>query len=244
MKIHDLALIGADTARTRAYIQCLAQRNYMINKCYFMTDDPEAMERSANEYKEDCEIQPYFDRDQPPLFTLKKAGISYEFISTTNINSDICLETIRHIQESNLIYSGYGGQIIKEPFFQLGKTFVHVHSGILPQYRGSTTVYYSLLQEGQCGASAIVMTPGLDAGDVIAEEKFPMPPQGVDIDYIYDPYIRARVLVKAIDVYLEKGSFNGRAQGGKGARTYFIAHPLLRHIVKLEQDIEKEGENK
>lgn len=242
MKIHNLALLGADSARTRAYIQLLIQNNYIINKCYLMTNAPDEMERAAGSYSSKGETYPYFDREQPVLFSLKQAGIPYEFIPTEDINSDICLAAIGRIREGNLIYSGYGGQIIKEPVFQLGKTFIHVHSGILPQYRGSTTVYYSLLQEEQCGASAIIMTPDLDAGDVVAEKRFPMPDQGVDIDYIYDPYIRARVLVKAVGVYLEQGVFSGRAQGKTGARTYFIAHPLLRHIVRLEQEMGKRGD--
>lgn len=239
MRIHNLALLGADNARTRAYIQLLVQQNYIINKCYFMTDDPDIMKQAAIKYQGNSGVHLFFDHEQPPLFLLEKVGIPYDFIQTKDINSDVCLDALQSIPEKYLIYSGYGGQIIKENVFQTGKTFIHVHSGILPQYRGSTTVYYSLLQEGQCGASAIIMTPALDAGDVVAEERFLMPPQGIDIDYIYDPYIRARVLVKAVETYLEKGTFTGRAQGNEGSRTYFIAHPLLRHIVRLEQDCEE-----
>jgi len=236
MKLHDLALLGADTVRTRGYLQLLIKNNYYINNCYIMTNHPDDMEKSACSYSGNEEGSKYFEKEEPILYTLHKAEIPYRFLMTDDINSDICLNAVGQMEESNLIYSGFGGQIIGEPVFKMGKTLIHVHSGILPEYRGSTTLYYSLLKDGYCGASAIKMCPGLDEGDVIAEERFPMPPGNVDIDYIYDPYIRAKVLVKAIESYLEKGRFSGTAQGIQGAKTYFVIHPVLRHIVKLAQE--------
>ena len=47
-----------------------------------------------------------------------------------------------------IIYSGYGGVILKEKVLSQGKKFLHVHGGFLPQYKGSTTNYYSILNEG------------------------------------------------------------------------------------------------
>lgn len=203
-----------------------------------MTDDVEKMQRAADTYQDAGHQSPYFNKNKPSICSLKEADIPYDYIVSNDINSCCCKEALECAPEHNMIYSGFGGQIIKRPIFQTGKTFIHVHSGILPQYRGSTTVYYSLLQENFCGASAIIMTPELDGGDVVAEERFAMPPSGIDIDYIYDPYIRAKVLVKAVQQYLAVGSFMGRPQGTENARTYFIAHPVLRHIVKLTQEAE------
>ena len=74
------------------------------------------------------------------LYTIHKAQLPYTLISTDSINSNSAIEAISKAEEGNLIYSGFGGQIIKKEVFDTGKTFVHVHSGILPNYRGSTTV--------------------------------------------------------------------------------------------------------
>ena len=235
-KLLDFGLIGVDNARTRAYLQLLLEKDYRLHMCYIMTIDPTATEVAASEYEDSVYTTSYFRREEPVLYTLKKAGIPYKLIQTDNINSPSSIYAISEAEESYLIYSGFGGQIIKKEVFDTGKILIHVHSGILPQYRGSTTVYYSLLQEEFCGASAIVMTPGLDKGDVIAESRFPMPPKGVDIDYVYDPYIRAKVLTMAVEHYLTTGTFTRRVQGTEGERTYFIAHPVLRHIVRLMQD--------
>ncbi|MCI9187042.1 MAG: hypothetical protein HFF33_06780 [Oscillospiraceae bacterium] len=235
--LSNFALIGADNPRTRAYLQLLFRGGYRLHTCYIMAKDTSLLEQAAA-YTETKLCSDYFEWEQPILYTLQKAGVPYVLVQTDSINDDCVRELIRGIEEQYLIYSGFGGQIIKKELFDLGKTFIHVHSGILPQYRGSTTVYYSLLQEGICGASAIIMTPKLDDGNVIAEARFPMPPKDVNIDYIYDPYIRAKVLIAAIDSFVGQGVFTGRKQKERDERTYYIAHPVLRHIVRLAQDSE------
>lgn len=234
----DLGLIGADNARTRAYVQLLSAEGYRLHTCYIMAEDPSLLEKAAAGYVRAEAPPAYFQPEEPILFTLREASIPYVLISTGSINREDTIEIIQAAEESHLIYSGFGGEIIKKTVFNTGKTFIHVHSGILPQYRGSTTIYYSLLQEGTCGASAIIMTPGLDNGDVIADALFHMPPKGISIDYIYDPFIRAKVLIKAVDSYVKHGAFIGRTQDEQKEVTYFIAHPVLRHIVGLMQDSE------
>ncbi len=236
MVLNDVALIGTDTVRTRAYLQLLLRKEYVLHHCYIFADELEEMEAVSAAFQTQKSASDYFDREEPVLYTLRNAQIPYTLIRADSINSKSVIEMIHRSEEQNLIYSGFGGQILKKEVFDTGKTFIHVHPGILPAYRGSTTVYYSLLKEGFCGVSAIVMTPGLDNGDVIVERRYPMPPWGVDIDYIYDPYIRAEVLVEAIETYLESGVFKGRKQQEENANTYYIAHPVLRHIVRLMQD--------
>jgi len=236
--LSDFGLIGADNTRTRAYLQLLLRKGYRLHTCYIMTEDPPLLKKTTAAYADTKPNSDYFEREQPVLYTLQEAGIPYVLIQTDSINDDRVRELVRGIGEHYLIYSGFGGQIIKKELFNQGKVFIHVHSGILPQYRGSTTVYYSLLQEGTCGASAIIMTPKLDDGNVIAEARFPMPPKNVNIDYIYDPYIRAQVLIAAVDSFLKQGTFTGRIQKEREETTYYIAHPVLRHIVRLIQDSE------
>ena len=140
-----------------------------------------------------------------------------------------------------MIYSGYGGYILKPHLFQLGRKYIHVHAGILPEYRGSTTVYYSYLQDRMFGATAIFLSEGIDEGEIIVCDTFAVPKEAVDIDYIYEPYMRSRVLIKAIKKYLSDGAFISGRQNADGAETYFIIHPVLKHIAML--GIEKEQGN-
>ena len=60
----------------------------------------------------------------------------------------------------------------------------------MPEYRGSTTVYYGLLNDGNCGVTAILLKPEIDNGDIVAR-KSTAPPSSVDIDHLYDNAIRA-----------------------------------------------------
>lgn len=63
----------------------------------------------------------------------------------------------------------------------------------------------------------------------------------MNIDYIYEPYIRSRVLIKAIEQYLEKGELTSVGQTPEGAETYYIIHPLLKHlaIMGMEKMVER-----
>ena len=45
----------------------------------------------------------------------------------------------------NILTSLYPGEIFRN--YNLLKKFFHNHTGILPNYKGSTTIYYSILYE-------------------------------------------------------------------------------------------------
>ena len=138
--------------------------------------------------------------DVPILYSLKKAQIKYMLVNNKDINSDEMKNIIKGLSQKYFIYSGYGGYILKPHLFQLGKKFIHVHAGLLPEYRGSTTAYYSYLKNDCFGATAIFLSEGIDEGKVITKEIFDLPKERVDIDYIYEPYTRAQVLIKAINI--------------------------------------------
>ena len=236
MVIHDIAFVGADTVRTRAYLQLLFRKKYALHHYYILTNTPEAMEAEASAYQPEEGFSEYFSKDEPVLYTLHQANASYTLIQTDSINSAPAIEMISKAAETNLIYSGFSGQIIKKEAFDSGKTFIHVHAGILPAYRGSTTVYYSLLQEGTIGATAIFLNEGIDEGSIITKETFPMPEEKVDFDYIFDPHIRASVLLKVINLYLENGALESEMQKASLSETYYIIHPVLKHLAILKAE--------
>ncbi|MDR0375549.1 MAG: hypothetical protein LBH85_07475 [Treponema sp.] len=131
----------------------------------------------------------YFDKDEPVVFTLERNNIPFEILLSDNINDDSVVKRLRGIAEKYIIYSGFGGQLLKPRLFETGKKFLHVHAGRLPEYRGSTTVYYSILMENACGASAIFLTPEIDEGNVITASSFaPPPPMWILIIYMIHIY--------------------------------------------------------
>jgi len=232
MILQDVAMIASNTARTKSYLQMMVKDDLKPSLCLVYSDDRKKMEDEAVEF-EDGKSSEYFDFDEPVLWTIRKAGMKYEFVETKDINSDEMGERIQSLSQKYLIYSGYGGGILKPHLFKMQKKYVHVHAGILPMYRGSTTAYYSILQESYIGATAIFLSEGIDEGEIITAEKFDIPPAGVNIDLIYEPYLRARVLRKALIQYAEDGKLSGHPQQTDNAQTYFIIHPVLKHIALM-----------
>lgn len=241
MILKDMAFLASDTTRTKAYIQCMVNEDKKPAICIVFTENIDKMKIEAKEYQQKQQYEKeekviYFNRNIPLLYTLDDAQIPYITIETKDINSIEMEECILQLQQRYIIYSGYGGYILKKHLFETGKQFIHIHAGILPQYRGSTTVYYSLLQEGAIGATAIFLSEGIDEGNIITKDTFPMPEENVDFDYIYDPYIRARVLLKVINLYLENGALDCEMQKTSFSETYYIIHPVLKHLAILKAE--------
>jgi methionyl-tRNA formyltransferase len=233
MTLSDIALLASDTSRTKAYLQAMIKKNMLPGSCVVFSDNLSKMKQEAASYVEKT-VEGYFDIDQPILYSLEKAGIPYSVVEEKDINSEHMKRAIVDCDATYLIYSGYGGYILKPDLFQLGKKFIHVHAGILPKYRGSTTVYYSYLQEGKIGATAIFLNERIDEGEIIVQKEYGLSSEKVDIDYIYEPYVRSMVLVEALTKYAERGTLPSRKQEQDNAETYFIIHPVLKHVALLE----------
>jgi methionyl-tRNA formyltransferase len=231
MKIENISIICANTTRTKAYLQIMLKNNIFINKCYILTSDLEKLIERNKISIIRKKNKKYFDESESILYTLKKYNIEYEILNTENINDDIVLDKIKEMKEEYIIYSGFGGQILKSELFKYNKKFIHVHSGILPQYRGSTTFYYSILNEKKCGATAIFLNENIDEGNIIFEKEFDVPKENVDFDHIFDPFIRAEVLKEALKRYIKNKKFDEKPQNKKNENIYFIIHPILKYIA-------------
>lgn len=239
MILDNFAMIAADTARSKAYIQMMIQEKKFPAVCIIYSEDCGEMKGRAEKYVEEGALGKYFDLDCPIIFSLKKAGIPYILVESKNINSEQMIEVICARREKYLIYSGYGGEILKKPLFQLGKKYIHIHAGMLPEYRGSTTFYYSYLQEKQVGATAIFLDEKIDCGEIIAQKMFDLPQGLVNMDYIYEPYIRSRVLIDVLNQYIEQGELTAVSQENEKAEEYFIIHPVLKHLALLEMGFDE-----
>lgn len=234
--IKNIALLASDTARTKAYIQVLLKNSIVPEECLVFSDDVDKMKIESEEYEDIAEKQRYFSVNEPVLYTLKKYGIDYSLVNNKDINSETMISAIKRLNSRYLIYSGYGGFILKKPLFELGKEYIHVHAGILPQYRGSTTVYYSYLQEKRFGATAIFLNEGIDEGKIILQRNYDVSDEDINIDYIYEPFMRASVLVDVVKEYFMTGEIKTRVQNAKKSETYYIIHPVLKHIALLGID--------
>ena len=142
----------------------------------------------------------------------------------------VCDE-LSNIKPKLVFYSGYGSQIVKPELLNLA-FLMHIHSGWLPEYRGSTTLYYSWLKEGYCGASAILLRKEIDTGPIIARKRYP-PPPGVDPDYVYDSVIRSDLLIFVLQEYSQHNKFINLLNQPLVGNNYYVIHPVLKHIALL-----------
>jgi methionyl-tRNA formyltransferase len=107
---------------------------------------------------------------------------------------------------------------------------LHVHGGFLPDYKGSTTNYYSILKENYIGASSIFLTPEIDSGPIILRKKFNVPDKRFEIDHFYDSAARARVLVESLKFLLDNGVVKENFNKDSKGQVYYIIHPVLKAI--------------
>ena len=157
-----------------------------------------------------------------------------EFLSN-KINHKIAKYILN--QKSNIIiFSGYPGYIIKNKLLLSKKKFLHSHPGKLPNYKGSTTIYYSLLKEGKIFCSTFVFNLKLDSGQNILTKNYKIPRNIFEIDGEYDSKIRAINMVEALTKLKSKRKGNGLKRKIKNknknkSNLYFVIHPMLRSIV-------------
>ena len=217
LKIIDFAVLYGISSRSLLYIQAMLSQNLVPTKVLvFIT--PRTKQDLVGEH----------------LNFLSKYSINVEMIYCDSVNDELCFKAISALREKYVLHSV--GGILQAKYFKLPKKFVHIHAGSLPAFRGSTTCYYELLCLNRIGASCMFLSEGLDDGDVIAEtlvEKDILKSfNTLDIDTFIEPYIRAKTLLKALNVILED-KIEPRKQDNSLQNTFYKIHPVLKHIAIL-----------
>ena len=125
--------------------------------------------------------------------------------SAHSINDD---SVVKELNKTALKYWLFtGGGVLKTKLFESERQFLHIHPGKLPEYRGSTCFYYSLLNNLSLCSSAFFLTPSLDKGTTLVSCDFSLnltidDNQQLFMDYILDPWIRAQTLKKVLMLLL------------------------------------------
>lgn len=248
LKLTDIAMVAGDTSRSRAYLQALARNELLPNYILLLEDSSEkilpgqldqaqsdVLRNQSGENKE-CWSESHFNPAQPIKVIIDRLGLNYETVASKDINDSEVIDCLRQRSESVFIYSGFGGGLLRKEVLSIGKKFLHVHGGYLPDFKGSTTNYYSLLVDNTLGASSIFLNEKIDCGPILLREKFPAPRDRLKIDHVFDSGARAKVLVKTLQNYLKFRSWEFEFPDNIGGETYYIIHPVLKHIAILAQE--------
>lgn len=235
MILSDIGMVAVVNARSRAYLHAMLDAGMAPGVVLLLA--PPAPAGTSVHMSPGCRKE---DSRDDFIALLRDNGIAFVEIDSGNINDASVIEVLSARLEHFFIYSGTGGVLLRRPLLSCGKKFLHIHPGRLPDFRGSTTVYYHLLSGSTCGASAIFLEEQIDCGPLIAAEEYPFPFGTIcDLDYDFDPKIRATTLVKVLQYYAEHNDFPPLKKQPPGGETYFIMHPVLRHIArtKLEKQL-------
>ena len=126
------------------------------------------------------------------------------------------------------MYSGYPGSIITNNHLLNKKNLLHSHSGRLPDFRGSTTIYYSLLKNKTIYCSTFIMSKKIDSGKILLVKKYPLPKNILNIDSSYDHLIRAKNMLEVIKNLRNLKIIKKK---DKKTRPYYVIQPALRTIT-------------
>jgi methionyl-tRNA formyltransferase len=167
----------------------------------------------------------------------KNYGDVYQFIKsknlndllipckTDNINSSIVNKKLKMNKSKINIISTYSGEIVKNSNLLKNK-LIHFHPGDLPKFKGSTTIYYSIILKKKICVTAFVMGKEIDKGKIIYKKYFKKPKNLQNIEKDFDNQIRVITLVD----YLKKKKYKVAKVKDK-YHPYFIAHPIIRQIA-------------
>ena len=241
----NFSMLVINNNRSKAYLQNLIKNNFVPNKVIVLNDKNVTLAEHTENDKlissdtnqkfirklSDLEIS--FDEKEHILKTIKNNEIEYVLLDTLDINSNLVINEITKIEQEYIVYSGPGGTILRKEILSKGKKFIHVHPGWLPNYRGSTTIYYSMLFESKVGCSVILFEEGIDEGPILYRKEYVITEKGIDFDYLLDPLVRTKTLIE----FFKTKEMNPIKQDEQNeTSTFYIIHPLLKHISILNHE--------
>lgn len=145
--------------------------------------------------------------DSPSILqTAKKYNIP-DFDITTPNSKDF-LEKLKSLRPDVIINQSQS--IIRKELLSIPSIgVINRHNALLPKNRGRLTPFWVLYKkEMQTGVSIHFVTEGIDAGDIIVQEKFDVAPGENFNSLVKKNYVVApKAMLKALDI-LEKGNYS------------------------------------
>ena len=210
-------LILSNTKRSKIYYKELIKNNLKPSLIIFL-----------NNKKTKKEISKSYKIKNEKFIEFKSNNIDTKNISNYILNSKII----------NFVYSGYPGKIIRNELILRKKNIIHSHSGKLPEFPGSTTLYYMILDIKKIFCTTLILNKNLDKGKILLIKKYNFPKNLDLIENDYDNYIRVKNIIYIFKKfkYLIKNNINNKKNN---FLPYYIAHPIIRKMVLKKNMLSK-----
>ena len=100
-----------------------------------------------------------------------------EVLAPDDVNAESARKQLAAVRPDLFVVCDYG-QILSAATLEVAPLGgINLHGSLLPRYRGAAPVQWALLNgESETGVSVIHMTPKLDAGPVLSQQKTPIEP--------------------------------------------------------------------
>jgi methionyl-tRNA formyltransferase len=134
----------------------------------------------------------------PVATTAAELGIPV--IKTDRLDADAAARIAATTPDLGVIVA-YGG-LVREPLLSApAYGWINLHFSLLPRWRGAAPVQHALIAgDTETGASVFQLVPELDAGDVFAESRVPIPSDATASDLLADlAVLGADVLADVVD---------------------------------------------
>ena len=214
MKKIQFLIIVSNTSRALVYLNAIKRNKLIPNEIIYLDD------KKKNVIKK--KLNKLFI--QFPKIKVKK------FIGS-KINKKISDYLLKK-KEKYVVYCGYPGVLVKNHVINK-KFFINNHPGKLPKFKGSNTIFYSLLGEKTIFCSTIILNYNIDEGDILFEKKYEIPKKISDIDSNYDNLIRSKNLIYVLKNFHK---LKRKRQTKNYKIPFFVMHPLLRSKVLMKKN--------
>lgn len=234
----NLIFLAARTARSQAYAQAMAAAGITPSRVIlYGPDKGQQGQTTALSVGGTAAELLLPDLAESVEDTCRRHGWPLEMVPEGDINHPVIAERVAAAEPTLVVFSAYGGQIVKRLLLEVAP-LLHMHAGWLPEYRGSTTAYYSWLNGEGCAVTAFLLAEGIDTGPMLLRRRYPAPPAGIDMDYVWDGAMRADTLVEVLRYAASHGRLpDPLPQHEHEGRTYYVVHPLLKHLALLQREV-------
>lgn len=230
----DIALLAQPTYRTVAYLCAFRELGLYPAELIMLAGSLPKQKELQIEARSFNYADLFFDVTLDPLAWCRQAGSRIKLLDDNDINGDSIFAAVKECVSKDILFSASG--IVRHHLLSSGKRFIHVHPGKLPDYRGSTCFYYSLLETWDVTSTAFFMNEGLDMGPKITASTFVvnydiLSQQPLFLDHVLDPYIRAYTLKKVLRMLESGQQVDTYPNTSTNLPICYVMHPMLRILT-------------
>jgi methionyl-tRNA formyltransferase len=193
-------------------------------------------------YEDGCDIAAVYTQPDKPknrgmkmtMSPVKELALEHgtQVLQPITLRTDEAVEQLRAIAPDLIIAVAYGKILPKDILNIPPKGCVNIHGSILPKYRGSAPIQWTVLNgDDIAGVSAMYMAEGMDTGDIISIETTPVGEKETAGE-LFDrlSYLGAELLSRTVK-NIESGNVTAVKQNEEEA-TY--APPLKKEICPID----------